>query len=565
MIIGPLLPLIVLGAIVWAIAAAIRRRRDVVTESGGAASARRLFQYAITYIAFVVASIGVIGIFDNLLADAAAGDGSNMAGSLAMTVVALPVYVALARWIWRTHQTDATERGGAGWTLYLNAALITALGSAIGSAFLAANDLIEGSWRSRGLAALVVWTMGWAAHWFAWLRVTPGLAPRFHLWVGSIAGLGAAAVSAGFVLSGLGERAIDATAEGVAVAMSGDDLRLAAAGVVIGAVVWSWHWLLHGLKAERSEGWYITVLLFGVLGGLITMVAGAGYSLYLVLEWSLGDPGTTSAVGHFQDLSGALAAAFVGLGVWRYHRAVIGPSADRERSEIDRVYDYLVAGVGLVTVAVALVLVVMAGFEALTPATASRGDDSSANTLLAAVTLLAVGTPVWATTWRRVQHIAVTDGGVEVGSAVRRTYLFAIFGIGGAVAFGALIALLGVVFEAMSGERTGRSVAEDLAVPVALLLTTAAAAAYHWLVYRGERQVTVRVARRDVLLVGDGAAIAPEIAKRAQVRVRTLHRLDLAEGRSLDVDEIVTAIDRVEGEHLLVLAGGDEVQVVPYE
>lgn len=565
MIIGPLLPLIVLAAIVWAIAAAIRRRRDVVTESGGAASARRLFQYAITYVAFVVAAAGLSGVLGELLADAAARGGASMAGSLAMTVVAVPVYVALARWGWRTHQADATERSGAGWTLYLNAALITALGSAIGSAFLAASNLIEGTWRSSGLAALVVWVVGWAAHWYAWLRVTPGLAPRLHLWVGSVVGLGVAAVSAGFVLGGLGERSIDAVAEGVAVAMSGDDLQLAAAGVVIGAAVWSWHWLLNGWKAERSEGWYITVLLFGVLGGLITMVAGAGYSLYLILEWPYGEPGTTSAVAHFHGLSGAFAAALVGLGIWRYHRAVIGPSANRQRSEIDRAYDYLVAAVGLATMAVALVLVVVAGFEALAPASASSSDASSANTLLAAITLLVVGTPVWATTWWRVQRIAATNGKAEVGSAVRRTYLFAIFGIGGVVAFGALIALLGVVFEAMSGETAGRSVAEDLAVPVALLLTTAAGAVYHWLIYRGERQVTVRAARRDVLLVGDGGAVAPEIAERAQVRVRTLHRLDLAEGSSLDVDAIVTAIDRVEGEHLLVLAGGDEVQVVPYE
>lgn len=563
--IGPLLPLIVLGAIIWAIVAATRRRRDVVSESGGAVSARRLFQYAITYVAFVVAAVGLSGILGDLLSDAAARGSAELAGSLAMTVVAVPVYVALARWVWRTLLADAAERNGAGWTLYLNAALVTALVSAIGSAFIAANDLIEGTWRSPGLAALIVWTVGWSAHWFAWLRLRPGLVPRLHVWIGSIAGLAVTAVSAGFVLGGLGERAVDAIAEGAAVAMSGDDLRLAAAGVTIGAVVWSWHWLLNGLKAERSDGWYITVLLFGVLGGLVTMVAGAGYSLYLILEWFFGEPGTTSAVGHFQALSGALASALVGLGVWRYHRAVIGPSVDRERSEIDRVYDYLVAGVGLVTVAVGLVLLVVAAFEAITPATASGGDDSIADTLLAAVTLLVVGTPVWASTWRRVQHVAATDGGLEVGSAVRRTYLFAIFGVGGAVAFGALIPLLAVVFEAIGGERTGRSVAQDLAVPVALLLTTAAGAAYHWMVYRGERQVTARVARRDVLLVGDGSGVASEIAERAHVRVRTLHRLDLSEESSFDIDAIVTAISRVEGEHLLVLAGGDEVQVVPYE
>ncbi len=561
--IGPLLPLIVLGIIIWAIVAATRKRREVVTERGGATSARRLFQYAIAYAAFVVAATGLSGLIGNLLSDTVAERGSELAGPLAMTIVGVPVFFALARWIWHTHAADPTERNGVGWALYVNLALITALAAAIGSAFSTAADFIDADWRSAGIAGLVVWTGGWAGHWLAWRRLQPGLLPRLHLWVGSIAGLGVTAVSAGFVLTGLGERVLDAVSSGVAVALTGEDVALAIAGVVIGALVWTWYWALHGLTAERSEGWYVTVLLFGVLGGLAAAVAGAGYGLYLVLEWFLGEPGTTSTVRHFQDLAAPLSALVVGLGVWSYHRAVVGPSAGRARTEIDRIYDYLVAGVGLATLAVSLAVLVVAFFDAVTPAAGEEG--STINTLLAAVTLFVVGAPVWAITWRRVQHLVATDGEVEIGSPTRRTYLFAIFGIGGAVAFGALIACLVLVFEAIFDERTGEELARDVAIPVALLITAAAGAAYHWLVYRAERPVTERAPRRDVLLVGDGPALGAAVAEQAHVRVRTLHRLDLAEGAAFDIEAIVQAIDRAEGEHLLVLAGDDEVRVVPYE
>ena len=52
---------------------------------------------------------------------------------------------------------------------------------------------------------------------------------------------------------------------------------------------------------------------------------------------------------------------------------------------------------------------------------------------------------------------------------------------------------------------------------------------------------------------------------RSHTRIRVLHRLDVAEEAAVDVDAIVDAIDHTQGEHLLVLAGKDRVEVVPYE
>jgi hypothetical protein len=180
------------------------------------------------------------------------------------------------------------------------------------------------------------------------------------------------------------------------------------------------------------------------------------------------------------------------------------------------------------------------------------------------VTLLVVGAPMWAVTWRRVQRLCATDE-EEAAAPTRRRYLFAIFGIGGAVAFGALISFLIEIFKAVLGERSGGALADDIDVPVALLVTTGVIAAYHWQVYRAERHLAVRVATRDVLLVCDGLPDVADIAARTHTRIRVLHRLDLPEGSPIDPNLIVDAIEHATGEHLLVVAGPQDVEVVPYE
>jgi hypothetical protein len=208
---------------------------------------------------------------------------------------------------------------------------------------------------------------------------------------------------------------------------------------------------------------------------------------------------------------------------------------------------------------------VLAFFEAVAPAAAGdSGGGTGINTLLAAVTLLIIGIPMWAVTWRRVQRLAVVDED-EVTSSTRRTYLFGIFGVGGAVAFGALISLLVAVFQSLLGEGDGGSLIRDIDVPVALLATIGGTAAYHWTVYRAERHLAAQTPWRDVLLVGDGVLDVDEIARRVHARVKVLHRLDLPEGAGPDTDAIVDAIVHAEGEHLLVLAGQEDVRVVPYE
>ena len=558
-LLGSLLPLVVVGAIVYGLVSAARRRSsDSTGPTQNASPVRRLFVYGMTFAALVVAGIGLTGLIGRILTTAAARPDTDLAESLALAVVGVPVFLGLARWLWRTHVTEPAEARSLAWALYINGALLVGVGVVIGSAFTLADNLINGDAAGEAIAGLIVWSGIWAAHWQAWRRFPPTLVPRAHLWVASAAGLSIAAGAVGYLIA----EALSRLINDAAAAATSDELRMAIAALVIGAAVWSWHWLGNGLRSVRDGGWHTYVLIIGVLLSLVVGISGAAFMLYLVLQWFVGDPGSATAAEHFADAAPAIAAAVVGFGVWWYHRSVIGPRTARVRTEVDRVYDYLVAGVSLATVATAIGILVLAFFSVITPTDAIGSEGGSVNTLLGAVTALLVGGPMWLVTWRRIEENADTE---ERRSPSRRVYLLGIFGVGGAIAFGALIALLVAVFQAALGEGSGNALAGEIDVPVALLVTTGAAAAYHWVVFRSEREEAAPIAKRDVLLVlGDGLDVEA-IAQRTNTRVMVLHSTTNGGALSAEPDDIVAAIAGAEGERLLVLARPGNVEVIPYE
>ena len=558
-----LIPLAIVAAIVFAV---VRRSGDAGGPGGGSAPVRRLFQYGILFAALIVAAVGFGNLLGVALGGAAVGRaGSQVATPLALTVVGVPVFWLVGRWVWRGVSTDDQERGGLGWSLYLSAALLGSLGTVVGTAFGLAEWLVgAGSYDGEVLGHLLVWSAVWGLHWTAWRLARPTLWPGFHLWVGAAIGLGVLAGSAGSIFASLIDQAVN-SADGVAARTGvGEDLRIAIAGVVIGGAVWTWYWLRNGLRAERTVGWHVYVMLAGVLGGLVTAISGGGVAIYLVLQWLFGDPGTGSAARHFADIGVPIGTALAGIGAWVYHRAVVGYERTDRRREIDRFYDHTIAGVALMTTAIAVTILIVALFEVLTPEVAFRTEASDSNIVIAAVTLLIVGVPTWSVVWRRIQHAVTAAFQAEAASITRRTYLFVLFGLGGAVAFGALIRLLIVMFDAATEGFSGAQLSRDLSVPTALLVTTGVIAGYHWVVFRSERHVAEPRARRIVLLVCAGQPQVAEIEERTHVRITVLNRLDLDDSESIDVESVVQAIESTEGERVLVVVGAEGVQTVPY-
>jgi hypothetical protein len=162
--------------------------------------------------------------------------------------------------------------------------------------------------------------------------------------------------------------------------------------------VWYQYWLRVGLSLKRELLWFSYVLLIGVAGGFIALITSLSVMVYESLVWFFGETVSDIATQHFNDSVNALGTAVIGLGVWWYHgnllkstteNSSIAESAAGARSEIRRVYEYIVSGISLIAAAAGLMMILVAIIESVTPGEVVS-TTSSTNTLLLAITLILV-------------------------------------------------------------------------------------------------------------------------------------------------------------------------------
>jgi hypothetical protein len=572
-VIGLLLPLVLIGVVVWI----VRSRGDA--GPGGeaaAASLRRGLRYAGLFASLTAAVVGLSRLLTYVLTpDLIGADrAGTLALGLALTLIATPVWVVLWRLSAHALRTDAVERGSVGWGLYLVAASTGSLVTTVVTAIALGDALIGAeTYEPVSLALLVVAVPVWVGHLALHRHPTYGPTsdvPRLGVLAGATVGLVALAVGVGGIArAGLDE--LYWLAFGPPMVDVGTELLLHGVVVsVVAAPVWWWHWLHQGVDAERDGLWHAFVLLIAILGGLVTAVAATGVAIATTLEWLIGDPFAVRASAHFADLPAATAALAVGAGTWWYHRRVLA-SGDDGRTEPERVYEHLAAGVGLVAAAAGVTMLIAAAIEAVAPPTVTVDDLGGRGTLVAAITLLLVGTPVWWVAWRRIQRIAHRDPATELRAPSRRVHLVLLSGVGGLVAVVSLVVVAFVGFRDLLDGVVGAATAVELRVAIGLVVTAGAVATYHLAVHRDDEARAVPepvelVRPHDVLLIGpDGRSLAAAVAAGTGARVRSLHRVD---GPTVDVDadHVAEAIRAVHHRHVVVTVDHDgAVEVIPYE
>jgi hypothetical protein len=569
-VVGLLLLAVIVGVVVTVV-----RRSGAGTSAGPGAegtSVRRFFHYLLLFGLFVVVASGLAGLLGRLLQRPAlaAGDDLALARDLAFVVVGGPLLVTLALWARRELARDADEARSTAWAAYVTAASLTSL--------LLAMSRLDGVLRwatglhpydGAAVAGLIVWGGAWAAHWWLDRRVTSAGRSRVHHLAGSLVGLVVAATGLGRLLAAALRPLLGLS--GTAVLASADRALVAAVvTLAVGAPVWIVYWQLTWARSRRDPLWIGYVLLAGVAGGLVTAIGSASTLLHTVLVWLVGDPRSTVAAVHFRSAPTSAAAAVVGTLIWWYHHAVLeSAGVAAGRSEVRRVYEYLMAAIGLLAAAAGLVtLLASLGEAAAGRPLAGAG---AVNTLLAAVTLIVVGGPVWWVYWRRIRSAAVQAPAAELASPTRRLYLFVLFGVGGVAAVVALIVGVYLLFEDMVRGTAGSETLRRMRFPVGIVVTTAAISAYHWAVYREDRRqlpaVTEARGPGYVLLLGPaGPAVATEVAHRTRGRVQSW---SLADGgppgatATWSADDVMAALDGVAAEEVVVLAEGDGLRVIP--
>lgn len=578
MIVGFVASLVPLAILAGIVALVVRATRGGDSFDWGTA-VRQFFQHLLGVGLAVVAGQGV----SELLALALAGPGlvradQGLAAPVAFTLVGVPLYVGVMWWLLRQVRTDEREREALAWAVHLGVVGIISLVVSM----VAAHDLLEwavadtGSWPDP-LAQLVVWGGLWG--WTRWLERTVGSSrwSSLHVLVGSAIGLATAATGLAMLVAA----GIDAVTLAEQVVVTEEPAR-AMITLLVGGAAWAVYWFAQGRTLPHTGLWHGYVLLGGVLGGLAVAVVAGSSVLWMIAVWFLGDPASDNAVTHFADAASAAGALVAGGAVWGYHRVLLGARAERARTEIDRIHDLLLSGVGLIAAAVGIGAILMAVLETLVgPGTVESGT-SPINTLLGAVTALVVGGPVWWLAWSRIQHIArssplgadptapaIGDAAMaERSSPTRRVYLFGLFGIGGlAAVISVLVMVIDVLEDVFTGQ-VGSETVYSVRTSVAVLVTSAAIAALHWRVYREDRSVVVEVPRSRptrVTLVGvDDPDIVADLQAATDAKVELWARRN-GTTPPWQVGEVMAALSDHDAAHVIVMSRPSGLEVIDLE
>jgi hypothetical protein len=537
------------------------------TRGIDARSVRRFFQYLLLYGLMIVAAVGLSDLLGLLFQQPAlAGDDSTaLARALTFSVFGVPLFVLMAVWSRRRLQQDPDEVRSLGWAFYASVASLTALAVGMFALHGVVSAVLAGQrfdWTA--LSQFVVWSVVWLVHWIIASRMLDADRRQAHLVLGSLIGLVTTVVGLVWLLgASLDVLLVDEAP--ILVVGPQHQLAQAAATVVIGVPVWVVYWLRSLSRARHTQLWFCYVLLVGVGGSLALALVGASIALYKVLVWLVGEPASSQAAQHFEGTPTAGAFVVIGAVSWWYHRRVM-VGASPERTEVTRVYEYLMAGIALLAAAVGVTMVLVALVESLLAVAPVEVGTSVVNSLLSGLTLLLVGGPLWWVFWSRIGRATRANDPEELGSPTRRIYLFVLFGLGGV---SAVVAVLVAAFLGIQGSLQGgfdAQVVREMRIPVAILLATGAISGYHWAVYRDDRSRLPVTAPHHgpgyVLLVGARDGIVGEAVERLTgARVELWVRAD-GLARPWAVDDVVAAVNQSGADALAVVAGSTGLETI---
>ncbi|MCI0544520.1 MAG: DUF5671 domain-containing protein [Actinobacteria bacterium] len=500
---GLVIPVLVLGLIVAAVIALLRR--STAQQPGSPESAGDVLVYLLLAVA-----VGVLGFSLVALGRAAFPGGAfvfdperQVASSLAGIVVAGPFAFILWR---RQRERRATHPQAAGWTVYLSLIEAVFMTSFVVSLF-AVLDWLIGDGPRPALTDVFVFGAIVVFHEVA-IRATPSGSDAADLprVIGSAAGLVTLAIGIGGLLDwGLTEIYIRMAPETSPGAM---EPPTALAFVLTGAPVWWYRWLRRwpGPAGAPRNAWMFLL----ATQGLVTVLGAGALVLAQALVYLLTE--TSPAGAHFEFLPVTLAVAMVSGTVWAHHRRLLGG----ERTDPVRAYEYATAAIALGAAVAALTAL----FTAVLSRTTFVGSLEEAAISSGVVLLIALTT--WLRFWGRAQRV---PRGIEAVTAPRRFYLLGLGVIMALVGSGALIATLVFVFQAVLGVDG----LDDSFVATVALFLSAGGAAWHLLrTNAADRELTASaevVTPFDVTVIcSHPGMLSARLPK--QARVRVLYRSD---------------------------------------
>ena len=557
---------IMIGIVVFALRKLSHRTQPVDSTEQ---PVRLFFQYALAFGLFIIFTVGIAGLLSRILdtANIVNADQSSLASNLAFVVVGGPLLAGIIIWLRKSISQNPSDGHGPVPTLFATLAATISLLVFITSAIAALNNLINADQFAGVSAAKAI---VWGSAWLIVLKISNSVIPkndfRIQYFVGSAITALASLIALIQVLSGVFSalllQKMFLVNQPLLLVSPVNPLEIGLGTLAISGALWFYYWIRNANTIKSDTLWLGYVLIAGVGGSLILAITSLSVSLYQVLVWFFGEPYNQKIAEHFAGIPLSLAVASAGLIFWWYHKSLLPTNS--ERNDIQRTYEYLMAAISLIASAIGISIVIVALIEASTSQAILAGS-SAINTLLGAATVIAVAGPIWWHFWNRIQKVAKSSPESEHGSPIRRIYLFLLFGVGGVVAIISLITIVYQIFNSLLGSGLGANTLNEMRSAIGILASTGIVAAYHWEIYRHEKDVEVFKAPviANILIVGPkNLDLIQTIAQTTGARVSYLQSANSDE-LTWPVENVVELVNQNKGQDLLIFLESAGVKVIP--
>lgn len=477
---------------------------------------KRVYIYAVSAISLQSVAWAIISLLRNIFITGGDPNLTAIAFQLAVILIGLPVF--LVHWLWaqRLAANDLEERGSVVRRLYLygnEAAFLIPVTTSVFYLFETFLSIPTGRERFTSFAvlsagqailyyliAIVILVVLMYYH-YRILQEDTKVAPevgksatarRFFVYLFAAVGLGMTATALSSLVRWLlfqigGSSTIDM---GGSFALTHEISRLFV-GILLWVFFWRWaqRLFLSGGNDEQESvlrKFYLYAVIFVAVFTAVTSTAFILSGLFKELM------DVSSGSVSSGDIRIPLSIMVVAGVVWAYHAAVLREdegvyeSTDRQAG-IRRLYDYLVAGIGLVAFIVGL----SGDLSVLIRSTETGAFGGGEKELLAWFTAVwLIGVVVWILPWRSAQARATeegTSGMEERQSTVRKIYLYLFLFIATMTILSSVVYLLFSILAMLMGE-SGPTMTE-VAQPIAFSLIAAGVWLYHgfWLREDGRR------------------------------------------------------------------------------
>ena len=585
---GGLLVLVaVVGGAVYGATKLAHRGRGPSAPDPGIGTARRLYLYGVSLAALFTGALGLVFVVSFVLEAIFAGgqvvaSTTGQAVGLSMTVVGLPLW-----WVhWRLIEGHVSrlpvETRSIVRKLYVYVVLAMGVGF-VGEGAVSALEFVVRveEFDGRPWAAAVVWAAVWAFH---WRRESSEGQPtaetvairRVYVYATAASALLTAALGVGWAAHVVLREAYGALALPPAAAFSDaahEPVRQALVLLLVGGAVWAAHWLWFARDDGESALRQVYVYVLAQLVPFVTVFVIAIFIVDRVLVWAAG-AGDAGTADHFRSLPGAFAVLLVAGGVLGYHRAAAREQQPGTPSEAHGGYLYALAGVGLLTLAFSITMLVDTGFEfALERETAVSTRHLLGQSLALVLAIGLMGGPLWGYCWRRLQRSVQADP-EERAARPRRFYLTGAQGVGMIALIGGLSVVVYALIKGVLAVDLG-DFFDDARPGVVVLAPVGVFLPYHWLVYREDRRLAgpdepARKKKSVTVLAGpDGWEFVSELEGALGYAVTPLEWVD-GDARTprLSDDEIAELARRIGdliGSRVLVVPDNGSVRLLSHE